>query len=107
MAAKKIVIRTCKNPNGMSDVQLKTALEDQSYLRMDRAGVYYLGDRGGWLANWTIFTKDEHCKRGEYADEIDVKTYSRRKSEAERVARAAMLKDYVASLRVSRVIWRG
>jgi len=56
---------------------------------------------------WTIFTKDEHCKRGEYSEEIDVMTNTRSVGAAKKVAQEALNADYVDGLRISRVEYRG
>jgi len=54
---------------------------------------------------WLILTKDETCKRGEYAEEFDVTADG--EAQAKRIAQAIMDKDYIDGLRISRVEWQG
>ena len=61
---------------------------------------------------FTVFTKDEHCGRGEYAEEIDIilgRNYvSRRRSRAavRNIAKVILAAEYDEGLRVSRIVER-
>lgn len=50
---------------------------------------------------FTIFTKDEHCGRGEYAEEIDVRADN--VGQARRIANQVLKAGYEPGLRIARV----
>lgn len=51
--------------------------------------------------SFTIFTKDEHCRRGEYAEELDV--FAGSVGEAKKIAQFVLDRDYIPGLRIARV----
>jgi len=51
-----------------------------------------------------VLTKDNDCKRGEYAEEFDVAANG--VAEAKRIAQAIMDRDMIPELRISRVEMR-
>ena len=55
---------------------------------------------------WTVLTKDSHCKRGEYAEEIDVMTDKFSPTSAKKVAEEAIKMDYIPELYPSRAEYR-
>lgn len=60
---------------------------------------------------FTVYTKDEHCGRGDYADELDIeldRNGRRRGSRAQvkRIADVVLAAEYEKGLRVSRIVER-
>jgi hypothetical protein len=53
---------------------------------------------------WTVFIKDAHCGRGEYAEELDVLAHTM--AGARKVAEAALARDYEPGVRVARIVKR-
>lgn len=66
---------------------------------------HYLGDKEGEHV-WTVFTKSKDDKKGEYSDEIDVRTRIKSRAEALRVAEAVIKQDYKKGIKASRVVYR-
>lgn len=66
--------------------------------------------KDGWYGEgsylWTVFCKLPTDKRGEYAEEIDVRTKWRSRADVKRVAEAVIKQDYDDTLRVSRIVSR-
>jgi len=87
---------------------MKTPKEKLSREHMSNsfAAAYFLGEKPGKYL-FTVYTKDHTCKRGEYAEEIDVACQNNSLGEARRVAQAAIDADYEPELRISRIekIW--
>ena len=69
-------------------------------LLKDRLGRYYR-ENGKGNRLWTVLTKDDICKRGEYAEEIDV--YANTPGEAKKIAKMVLDEHYDPVLRISRV----
>jgi hypothetical protein len=60
---------------------------------------------------YTVFTKDAHCGRGEYAEGLDIELsqHYRRRGEAatvRRIAEAVLAAEYEPGLRVTRIVER-
>ena len=68
-------------------------------------GKYWESDSATYL--WTVYTKDKTCKRGEYAEEIDVITDKISVAAAKRVTSQAIEQDYMPGLYPSRVSYWG
>lgn len=76
-------------------------------LTQTETGIYYFEeDLRDNMHTWTIYTKDADCKRGDFAEEIDVRTSKRSVAAAKKVAQAALERDYEPGLRISRVVNR-
>lgn len=65
---------------------------------------YYIKNNVGQRM-FLILTKDEHCGRGEYSEELQV--FANGVAQAKRIAQAVIDKDMVPGLRISRVIHQG
>lgn len=57
------------------------------------------------LSLFTIYTKDANCKRGDYAEELDIEAET--EGIARRIAEQELAKNYDEGLKVSRISWRG
>jgi len=64
--------------------------------KADKYGRYGEGRR-----LWTIFTKDDTCKKGEYAEELDI--FADTPGKAKKLAESILKEYYVDGLRVSRI----
>ena len=74
-------------------------------LKQNQFGVWYNPkDESYGVRVWTIFTKDNLCKRGEYADELDIEATTPGK--AKNIAKVVLEHDYMPELRISRVEFR-
>jgi len=69
-------------------------------LLKDRFGRYY-SERGMGRRLWTVLTKDSICKRGEYAEEIDV--WADTPGQAKKFAQMVLDEHYDPELRIARV----
>ena len=72
-------------------------------------GVYSFSKDLSWHEFYTVFTKDSHCKMGQYSEEIDVAVPARfagMQAEAKRVAQAALDMDYDPGLWWSKLVHR-
>ena len=69
-------------------------------LRKDRMGRYY-SEQGMGRRLWTVLTKDDICKRGEYAEEIDV--FADTPGQAKKFAKMVLDEHYDPELRIARV----
>lgn len=76
-------------------------------IEVSRFGIYSLKEKHlcASLSLWTIFTKDKNCKRGDYAEELDVVATSQ--TQARQIAEAVLEREYEPGLRISRIEWRG
>ena len=74
-------------------------------LKQNQFGVWYNPkDPSYGVRVWTIFTKDEYCKKGEYSEELDIEATTPGK--AKNIAKVVLEHDYMPELRISRVEFR-
>jgi hypothetical protein len=69
-------------------------------IKQDKFGTYYV--EGYTRRQFTVFTKDDTCKRGEYLEEIDVMADT--VGLARNIARFILDRDYIPGLRIARVV---
>jgi len=69
-------------------------------LNKDRFGRYYSEHNMGHRL-WTVFTKDQYCKRGEYCEEIDV--FADTPGQAKKFVQMILDEHYDPELRIARV----
>ena len=70
-------------------------------LKQNQFGVWYNPkDKSYRVKVWTIFTKDNLCKKGEYADELDIEATTPGK--AKNIAKVVLEHDYTPELRISK-----
>ena len=67
----------------------------------ERDSTYRLEEKTRSRHLMTVLTKDDHCGRGEYAEELDVRADS--VGEARRIAKAVLENGFQLDLRISRI----
>ena len=78
---------------------------NHNYILVDSEGRRYEdGD------TYTVFTKDDACGRGEYAEELDIQLARGRSkgqdAKVRRIAEAVLASEYVPGLRVAKIVKR-
>ena len=78
-------------------------MRERQAMQLEQTKNWHWQKKGGSfnVHSWTIFTKDENCGRGEYAEELDV--YASTQGEARKIAQTVLDRDYDEGLRIARV----